>query len=405
MSFRLRKAPGSACRVRSAADTVELLRSIRHHFGITRIAEISGLDNLGIPIHSVFRPRSTSMSSVQSGKGITVADSLASGLAEAIETDCAERFSPADRIAGCYRDLRAAGHPVARFRSGLPGGRGIPDDLVLDWVWADDLLAAAGERHCRIPLELVAQGARRDGWRLFDIRVSNGLASGNVLEEAICHAIEELIERDAAGIFTFRTKYLEHDVRPSYRRIALGSLPSSGAALVARIRDSGRSVVLIDGTTDLGVAVVFCVIESHLGPCLGCGASLDAEVAVTRALTEAAQSSAGSIQGAREDLASRDPRIFDHSQGFDTFRGRQLIRDRAHAERPFAALPSRHNDYVDQDLSDLLELLRRHGTEHVYCCEIADPNLRDFAVARVVIPGLEDLRLDTIGARRLHHAL
>ena len=35
MSFRLRKAPGSACRVRSAADTVELLRSIRHHFGIT----------------------------------------------------------------------------------------------------------------------------------------------------------------------------------------------------------------------------------------------------------------------------------------------------------------------------------------------------------------------------------
>ncbi|NUP09781.1 MAG: YcaO-like family protein [Polyangiaceae bacterium] len=379
--------------------------AIRDQFGITRVAEVTGLDDLGMPVHSIFRPRSTSMASVHSGKGLTVIDSLASGLAEAIETDCGERFLPADRVEGCFRTLQSEGYPVVRFTEGVPGGGGVPEDVPLEWVWVDDLLADEGERRRLIPLEFVAQGKRRETWRLFDVRISNGLASGNVLEEALCHAIHEVVERDALGIFTFRAKYLDEDVRPSYRRVDLRTLPNACRALVEKVRASGRGLCLVDATTDLDIPVIFCAMTSDHGPCVGFGAHLDAEVAVLRAFTEAVQTSALNIQGSREDLGEREPRIYDHSQAFASRRGRQVAHDRTFPETRFSDIHSRSHEYVDQDLDDLLDCLRLRGVDRVYACEISDPSCRGFSVARVVIPALEDFRLDNVGRRRVRYGV
>jgi ribosomal protein S12 methylthiotransferase accessory factor len=345
------------------------------------------------------------MASVHSGKGLTTVDSLASGLAEAIETDCGERFHPADRVEGCFRSLQSDGYPVVRFTEGVPGGHGLPEDVPLEWVWVDDLLATESERRCLIPIEFVAQGKRRETWRLFDVRISNGLASGNVLEEALCHAIHEVVERDALGMFTFRAKYLDEDVRPSYRRVDLRTLPSSGRALVEKVRASGRGVCVIDATTDLDIPVAFCAITSDYGPCVGFGAHLDAEVAVLRALTEAVQTSALNIQGSREDLGERDPRIYDHSQAFAAMRGRQVVQDRTYPEKRFSDIRSQSNAYVDQDLADLLDRLRLRGVAHVYACDLSDPSCPDFSVVRVVIPTLEDFRLDNVGRRKLRYGV
>jgi ribosomal protein S12 methylthiotransferase accessory factor len=254
-----------------------------------------------------------------------------------------------------------------------------------------------------LPIEFIRQGSVGNvPGVLFPENMSSGLASGNVREEAICHAIEELIERDALMQFLFRAKYRQEDIRHTYQRIALDSLPSSCAELVERFRSAGRSVTLLNLTSDVGV----CTILSDVSGCGGFGAALEAERAVIRALTESAQTSTLNIQGAREDLGRgvRNPRIHDGSYR-SSRRVRQLLLDPFLPELPFDHLASRRNQFVDQDLNDLLGLLSAAGIQDVFVCDVGDAQCVDFAVVRVVIPELESYRNDTLGPRRLRHAL
>jgi YcaO-like protein with predicted kinase domain len=57
--------------------------------GITRIADITGLDTIGIPVVLAYRPNSRSVVVAQ-GKGLTVAAAKASAVMESIETFMAE---------------------------------------------------------------------------------------------------------------------------------------------------------------------------------------------------------------------------------------------------------------------------------------------------------------------------
>src|SRR5258707_13825136 len=58
--------------------------------GITRIAELTGLDTIGIPVFAAIRPLGLSLST-QQGKGLTPLAAKVSALMEALETWTAER--------------------------------------------------------------------------------------------------------------------------------------------------------------------------------------------------------------------------------------------------------------------------------------------------------------------------
>jgi ribosomal protein S12 methylthiotransferase accessory factor len=275
---------------------------------------------------------------------------------------------------------------------------------VLDWVWVENLLASpSAPARGLLPIDFIRQGSvGHERGELFPETLSNGLASGNLKEEAICHAIEEVIERDGITQFLFRAKYCQQDVRRHYARIALDTLPAPCRALVDKVRNAGRSMTLLNLTTDLHVPIVQC----DIGNCGGEGASLNPERAIVRAITEAAQTSTLNIQGAREDLApgSRDPRVHDGS-GLEAFRVRQVLYDPFLPEIPYDTLPSRKHAFVDEDLAVLLETLRRAGIRDVFVCDVSDDQFTDFHVVRVVIPELETFRNDAIGPRRLRYAL
>jgi ribosomal protein S12 methylthiotransferase accessory factor len=401
--WKLRKAADSRDRVVSSTVTVERLLALRHHYGITRISDVTGLDDLGLPIHIAVRPRSISSTSIHSGKGLTPSDSLTSALAEAIEFDCAERFAPADVERGMAADVTSRHHAfLPRF--GIPGRFGIPPDVQLDWAWVENLTADTAETaRGLLPVEFIRQGSvGHVPGVLFPENMSSGLASGNIREEAICHAIEELIERDALMQFLFRAKYRQENVRGIYQRIRLDSLPPACAELVERFLRAGRRVTLLNLTTDVDV----CTVLADVSGCPGFGAALDAERAVIRALTESAQTSTLNIQGAREDLArgARNPRFHDGAYG-RSVRVRQVLFDSFLPELPFGRLPSRRNAFVDEDLHDLLRLLGAAGIREVFACDVGDAQCVDFAVVRVVIPELESFRNDTLGPRRMRHAL
>ena len=76
-------------------------------FGITRLAEVTGLDRIGIPVWMAIRPNSRTLA-VSQGKGLTDAAAQASALMEAAEIASAERF-PVPRRVATARDLFSAG--------------------------------------------------------------------------------------------------------------------------------------------------------------------------------------------------------------------------------------------------------------------------------------------------------
>src|SRR5918995_3479572 len=83
--------------------TVERVAPLRARMGITRVANVTGLDRIGIPVVMVCRPNSRSIA-VSQGKGLDLDAAKASGVMEAIELYHAERVELPLKL-GSSRDL------------------------------------------------------------------------------------------------------------------------------------------------------------------------------------------------------------------------------------------------------------------------------------------------------------
>ena len=98
--------------------TLERVRPLTSVMGITRIANVTGLDNIGIPVVMVCRPNSRSIS-VSQGKGYDLLSAKVSGLMESVESFHAERVSHPLKLCS-LEDLRYTeavvdgGNPVFR---------------------------------------------------------------------------------------------------------------------------------------------------------------------------------------------------------------------------------------------------------------------------------------------------
>ena len=83
-------------RCREPARTLELIAPLLGRFGITRLADITGLDFLGVPVAQAVRPGAATVT-VSQGKGATRAAAMVSAAMEAIELSCAENAVPPAR--------------------------------------------------------------------------------------------------------------------------------------------------------------------------------------------------------------------------------------------------------------------------------------------------------------------
>jgi len=165
--------------------------------GITRLANITGLDRIGIPVAMAVRPNSRSVS-VSQGKGLDLPQAMASALMEACEGFHAEEIGPGRHAT--YRTL-AMNAAVVEPDTLCRGNVSFDLDRVIGWVHGYDLLQ---HEPCWVPADLVHTDytlARPDGDFLAG---SNGLASGNQLIEAVNAALYELIERDGVALWAAR---------------------------------------------------------------------------------------------------------------------------------------------------------------------------------------------------------
>ena len=115
---------------------------------------------------------------------------------------------------------------------------------------------------------------------------ANGNAAGNTLEEAILQGLLELVERDAAAVWWYN--------RLSLPEVDLESFNEPyTATLLEHYRQLGRTLWVLDLTTDLGIPVFAAVSRLENGPTedilIGFGCHLDPHMAMMRSLTEVNQ--------------------------------------------------------------------------------------------------------------------
>ncbi|GAA3259694.1 YcaO-like family protein [Streptomyces lavendulae] len=168
-----------------------------------------------------------------------------------------------------------------RYRA-LDGGRGA--DLPL-YLWAPWYVLPTREAAGRRRL----LGDTVDYSSILSASVNSGCAIGATEDEALLHAVNELVERDALSLFLWRSI---HNDLPMPPRVALSALPRYLAHEVLRAEELlGRSVYILDLTTDIGVPVALAFASGGEGRLAvhGVGASLSPRVAVERAVSELVQ--------------------------------------------------------------------------------------------------------------------
>jgi ribosomal protein S12 methylthiotransferase accessory factor len=154
---------------------------------------------------------------------------------------------------------------------------------------------------------------------------------------------------------------------------------------------AGVSVGIWDVTTDIGLPVFTCVVLDRrpspfrrIGPLKGVGCHLTREVALLRALTEAAQARLTLIAGSRDDVGR--PRYVE-AQDEQLISSRQALLAQP-ARRHFEEAPTENNRDVADDVGSVLRKLARVGIEQALVVDLRKP-VFDIPVARVVVPGLE----------------
>jgi YcaO-like protein with predicted kinase domain len=353
--------------------------------GITRVANITGLDGVGIPVAVASRPNARSLS-VSQGKGLTLAAAKASAVMEALELYHAERVHRPLLFAS---EMELCRSQTLIATDGLPrakGGRYHPGYPLL-WV----------EGHCLlddvptwVPFELVHTNAcdpAPPGSGCFAC-TSNGLASGNHRLEAVSHALCEVIERDATTLWR---------ALPPARRQATRVDPSTiddpdCLDLLRRFDRFGIEVLVWETTSDIGIPAFLCTIfERTTDPARmvynsnGMGCHPSKPIALARALTEAAQSRLTLIAGSRDDVFDDQYQIPPNgAEILSTLKAAQA----SPTPRSYRDIPSYEHASFADDVAWVLGRLRAVGICSAVCVDLTRPEL-GIPVVRVVVPGLE----------------
>jgi YcaO-like protein with predicted kinase domain len=361
------------------------LTPMARHMGVTRLANITGLDNVGIPVAMAIRPNSRSLS-VSQGKGVTVAGARISALMESLEQYHAEHCElPVARAS--YAELTKTLH-VAAVET-LPRTATVldPEQRLL---WTRGRRLSDGESIV-VPFELVHLDMTLplpEGSGLFALG-SNGLASGVDLAGALSHGLCEVIERDALALF-----YERSPAEQAARRIVLGSVDDPCCkALIACFEQADIGVAAWDMTSDVGVPAFLCSVGERLwnplravGTARGYGCHPDRAIALRRALTEAAQSRLTRIAGSRDDMQETELSLIQSQESIDHQRAH--LAQGAHATHSFRNVPHQACATAEEVLSTVRERLEVAGYDQAVYVDLSRPG-GPIVVARCIVPGLE----------------
>jgi ribosomal protein S12 methylthiotransferase accessory factor len=341
--------------------------------GITRVADLTWLDDLGIPTVQAVRPASLTLS-VSQGKAATYRAAQVSAVMESLESWHCENVTP-DLLGAAPIDLKSAlTYNPARLRCA-------PNSLYhprakLDWMIATTLLTG---RQTWVPWKVVGVNlAVTDCWDPPTILMEhNGLASGNSYHEAALHGLYEIMERHSMAIAEAGSTLFD---------VPLDDVSGSDSGpLIEMIHRAGSRLQIARIDTWDGFYCFLAELRSPMAelPFSGSGLHHDPNVALSRAITEAAQSRLTDIICAREDLP---PAIYDRLARVHSYAPLQRTTRKLPKAQPIAwDVPAAHslNGLV---VAAATAIATQAGTEPLaVVCDFADACV---PVVKVIAPGL-----------------
>jgi ribosomal protein S12 methylthiotransferase accessory factor len=369
-------------RAQSPEHTLTMVRPYLAQAGVTRVADVTGLDHVGVPTTLALRPNAPTMA-CSSGKGVTFDQAYVSGVMEAFELHAAETvvLSP---IRASYRELTKQYTMPAEDHLWLTRHSLFTVDWPFYWCLGWDLIT---QTEIPVPMAMVgmAKASMVGSLRAF-LASSNGLGAGNSFLEAITSGLYEVIERDGVACHYHAAMHKQRPI-PLVPNAVLRAYPLLAPVLEKCDRARVRVVVqecVVD--TNVPIYNAFAYDEEDRGVPVthGYGAHLDSEIALLRAVTEALQARLNFIAGSRDDLfRSAYTRVrAGWRDGVTALQHAQVHSPNATRRGSIAS------DTFEKDILHLLDCVRGARLPNVVVFDLTPPGFPVFVV-RVLVPGLE----------------
>lgn len=399
----------TSVRERSAEETLRRIAPILHQFGVSELIDVTMPGVSSCPVFQVVREDMRS-GFLNAGKGYTAVESMVSGLMEAIEVHCFERADP--RVAHLSNDIGESERSLRIVPTAALLGAQLREQA--DWPLTPTRMVKGWDLESGKGVWMKA----RDVFFSSDPEQSsastaNGIASGNSVAEALCHAIGEILERHALAAYTGDGK---QGNSPFYQQRERVCAPPDSARMqkcLAELRAKNIDADFLLISREAGVSVFICTLSvpianvAQRAAVQGFGAHPDAGIAMARALAEAVQILAlcpvAEMKGATDtaatgailtskQLAELDPSV--------------LLGERiaAHAwlDQSRSDLTAIEFDFLDTDdispagnlestdaaLQRLVSGLKSMGCSPIYYCVISPPEL-PVVVVKCFCPGLD----------------
>ena len=379
-------SPETGIRTMPPEKTLEKVLPLLPQIGICDPLDITPLDNIGIPVFAVDRPGASSGAVKNyNGKGATPEQAKASAAMEALERYSAEQRETDEVVYGTVQQAMDVGLAVDPRDLILPFRTlDIYDTAEIAWVEGYEMLRGS-------PIWIPACGVfhpyfPEDDLPLFRYH-TNGIASGNTIEEAILHALFELIERDAWSMAEGRgVAYADVIVEED-------SLPGR---LLKMLEDKGVKIHLKDLTHDIGIPTIGAAADDTVTKdpellTIGVGTHLNPEIACVRAITEVAQSRTTHKHGVKGNarlLKIANDMGYEKVRAVNTVWYREL-KKKVHLKD----MKDLSTPYVLDDIEVVLDRLVETGFDMVIVSDLTRPET-GIPVVRMTVPGLEVSTMD-----------
>jgi ribosomal protein S12 methylthiotransferase accessory factor len=352
-------------------ETYERIQNALKEIQTIEIKNIQHLDKVGIPVYYLTRRviiDGKEGIAIHYGKGATEIQAKVSACMEAIE-----RFSASydkDKV------KENPDNPINVDDLILPQ---YADKNVKEWVEGIDII---NDEVIDIPADAVFYP---NSGKLFRGN-TNGLASGNNLDEAILHATLEIIERDAWSLADLARK-IPRRINPEDAKNPLIH------ELIEKYEKAGVEIILKDLTSEFEIPVVAAVSDdSSKNPlmlCVGVGCHLHPEIAILRALTEVAQSRASQLHGFRRDAKLREE--FTSKIPYERLKRIHKKWFEYEEEISISDMPNNARYDLKKDLKFIKDKISEFGFDRLI---YVDLNKVGVDAVRVIIPKMEVYTID-----------
>lgn len=366
-------------RARVPNATLQFVQSKQEILDMKSLRDATDDDRIGIPVFTCYRIRPDGSRTDHTGKGASKTQAQVSLTMEAIERYSSE-FKKEDEkklVKESYNSLKIKCNALdpqelilSRFSDYKPN-----DELY--WVQGYDLIK---DEEILIPACCVYHPFNLDNDLLISSN-TDGLASGNTIEEAIFHGLTEVIERDAWSIAKYTGEprdalFIEDQADNQFI-----------LDIIEKFEKAEIQIVCKDITSDIGVPVIAAfsqdLIHEDMMPIDGFGAHLDPKVAMARALLELASTRGLLIQKhgikgiknptplyLQEESEVEDPRFY------------------AYRQKSLGELEVGYSQDISKDIEAVAAKLEERGLQKIIVVDLTKPEI-GIPTVRAIIPGME----------------